>query len=75
MQMIFSAFVAAVGLSFMPTGPAGPPAEAPSRHIAFYATGSANWSMAAALGLILLVLTLMLYAVYNRLSREPDQAR
>ncbi len=42
--------------------------------IAFYATGSANWSMAAALGLILLVLTLVLYALYNRLSREPGQA-
>ena len=42
MQMIFSAFVAAVGLSFMPTGPSGPPAEAPSRHIAFYATGQSQ---------------------------------
>ena len=43
--------------------------------IAEYATRSANWSMAAAIGLILLVLTLALYAVYNRLSRDPIQAR
>ena len=42
MQMIFSAFVAAVGLSFRPTGPSGPPAEAPSRHIGFYATGQSQ---------------------------------
>ena len=40
MQMIFSAFVAAVGLSFTPAGPPfGPPPEPPARTVEFYATG------------------------------------
>jgi putative spermidine/putrescine transport system permease protein len=36
--------------------------------IAFYALGTANWSMAGALGLILLLVTIALYLVYGRLS-------
>ena len=39
--------------------------------IAFFATGTANWSMAGALGLILLVVTTLLYFLYGRLSRSP----
>jgi len=39
--------------------------------IAFFATGTANWGMAGALGLILLVVTTVLYLVYGRLSRSP----
>jgi putative spermidine/putrescine transport system permease protein len=38
--------------------------------IAFYATGTANWGMAGALGLVLLVMTMLLYAVYSRLSQS-----
>ncbi|MGO7258923.1 ABC transporter permease, partial [Rhizobium brockwellii] len=41
--------------------------------IAFYATGSANWGMAGALGLVLLTVTIALYAVYGWLS--ADDAR
>jgi putative spermidine/putrescine transport system permease protein len=40
--------------------------------IAFYATGSANWGMAGALGLILLVITTGLYLLYGRLSADPS---
>jgi putative spermidine/putrescine transport system permease protein len=36
--------------------------------IAFYATGSANWGMAGALGIVLLAATLVLYGIYSRLS-------
>ena len=35
--------------------------------IAFYTTSTVNWGMASALGLLLLVATLALYAVYARL--------
>lgn len=42
--------------------------------IAFYAMGSANWGMAGALGVVLLVATLLLYGVYARLSTgEPGR--
>lgn len=68
-------FMAAIGYYITPALLGGASDQMLSSVIAFYATGSANWSMAAALGLILLVLTLMLYAVYNRLSRDPVQAR
>jgi putative spermidine/putrescine transport system permease protein len=67
-------FMAAIGYYITPALLGGASDQMLSSVIAFYATGSANWSMAAALGLILLVLTLLLYAVYNRLSRDPVQA-
>lgn len=68
-------FMSAIGYYITPALLGGAADQMVSSVIAFYATGSANWSMAAALGLILLVLTLALYAVYNRLSRDPVQAR
>jgi putative spermidine/putrescine transport system permease protein len=40
--------------------------------IAFYAAGTANWGMAGALGLILLLVTTLLYLVYGRLSQSPQ---
>ncbi len=66
-------FMSAIGYYITPALIGGATDQMISSVIAFYATGSANWSMAAALGLILLVLTLVLYALYNRLSREPGQ--
>lgn len=68
-------FMSAIGYYITPALVGGASDQMLSSVIAFYATGSANWSMAAALGLILLVLTILLYAVYNRLSRDPVQAR
>ena len=38
-----------------------------SYFIAFYASRTINWGMAAALALMLLAATLVLYAVYQRL--------
>lgn len=68
-------FMTSIGYYITPALLGGAADQMVSSVIAFYATGSANWSMAAALGLILLLLTLVLYAVYNRLSRDPVQAR
>lgn len=68
-------FMSAIGYYITPALIGGATDQMISSVIAFYATGTANWSMAAALGLLLLALTLVLYALYNRLSREPVQAR
>ena len=68
-------FMTSIGYYITPALLGGASDQMVSSVIAFYATGSANWSMAAALGLILLVLTLVLYAVYNQMSRDPVQAR
>ena len=38
-----------------------------SYFIAFYASKTVNWGMAAALSIMLLMATLALYAVYNRM--------
>lgn len=66
-------FMTSIGYYITPALVGGARDQMISSVIAFYATSSANWSMAAALGLILLALTLVLYAVYNRFSREPGR--
>lgn len=43
--------------------------------IAFYSTQTANWSMASALGIVLLVITLILYVVYVQLSGRTSVSR
>lgn len=68
-------FMSSIGYYITPALIGGPQDQMISSVIAFYAQGTANWGMAAALGVVLLVLTLILYAVYNRLSREPEGAR
>ena len=64
-------FMAAIGYYITPALIGGPKDQMISSVIAFYATGSANWGMAGALGLVLLVITVVLYAVYDQLSTEP----
>lgn len=64
-------FMAAIGYYITPALIGGPKDQMISSVIAFYATGSANWGMAGALGLVLLAITVVLYAVYDRLSTEP----
>ncbi len=63
-------FISAIGYYITPALIGGPGDQMISSIIAFYATGSANWGMAGALGVILLVATLLLYSVYARLSRD-----
>lgn len=64
-------FMVALGYYITPALTGGAGDQMISSVIAFYATGTANWGMAGALGLFLLVPTTVLYIVYNRLSRTP----
>lgn len=63
-------FMAAIGYYITPALVGGPKDQMISSVIAFYAIGSANWGMAGALGIVLLAATVLLYAVYNRLSAD-----
>lgn len=62
-------FMVAIGYYITPALVGGPNDQMISSIIAFYALQTANWGMAGALGLILLVVTTILYLVYGRLSR------
>lgn len=64
-------FMVALGYYITPALTGGAGDQMISSVIAFYATGTANWGMAGALGLFLLVPTTALYIVYGRLSRTP----
>ncbi|BDA84202.1 ABC transporter permease [Aureimonas sp. SA4125] len=63
-------FMVALGYYITPALVGGPNDQMISSVIAFYALQTANWGMAGALGLILLVVTTILYLVYGRLSRS-----
>ncbi|GGE12682.1 ABC transporter permease [Aureimonas endophytica] len=63
-------FMVAIGYYITPALVGGPNDQMISSIIAFYALQTANWGMAGALGLILLVVTTLLYLVYGRLSRS-----
>lgn len=68
-------FISAIGYYITPALIGGPGDQMISSIIAFYATGSANWGMAGALGAVLLVATLLLYSVYARLSADEPGRR
>lgn len=63
-------FMAAIGYYITPALVGGPKDQMVSSIVAFYATGTADWGRAAALGLILLVVTIVLYIVYSRVSKS-----
>jgi putative spermidine/putrescine transport system permease protein len=63
-------FMTSIGYYITPALIGGPKDQMISSVIAFYATGSANWGMASALGIVLLVVTLALYAIYSRLAAD-----
>lgn len=65
-------FMSAIGYYITPALIGGPSDQMISSIIAYYATGSANWGMAGALGLVLLVACLILYAVYGRLTADEQ---
>jgi putative spermidine/putrescine transport system permease protein len=67
-------FMAAIGYYITPALIGGQKDQMISSVIAYYAMNAANWSMAGALGIVLLVATILLYAIYNRLS-GPQTAR
>ncbi|EJT06889.1 ABC transporter permease [Rhizobium sp. CCGE 510] len=63
-------FMSALGYYITPALIGGAKDQMISAVIAYYATGAANWGMAGALGLVLLLATIILYVVYLRLSSE-----
>ena len=65
-------FMVAIGYYITPALIGGANDQMISSVIAFYATGTANWGLAGALGLILLLVTTVLYFVYGRLSKSPQ---
>lgn len=67
-------FMSALGYYITPTLIGGAGDQMISYFIAFYATETANWGMASALGLVLLVITILLYAVYERLSGSRERS-
>ncbi|HKV00068.1 MAG TPA: ABC transporter permease [Vineibacter sp.] len=61
-------FISAIGYYVTPALIGGADDQMLSTFIAFYTNETTNWGMAAALGGILLVITALLYAVYDRLA-------
>jgi putative spermidine/putrescine transport system permease protein len=60
-------FIQALGYYITPALVGGADDQMISYFIAFYASRTVNWGMAAALSMMLLVATLALYGVYNRM--------
>ena len=60
-------FIQALGYYITPALVGGGDDQMISYFIAFYASKTVNWGMAAALSIMLLTATLILYAVYNRM--------
>ena len=60
-------FIQALGYYITPALVGGADDQMISYFIAFYASKTVNWGMAAALSIILLAATLALYAVYDRM--------
>jgi putative spermidine/putrescine transport system permease protein len=60
-------FIQALGYYITPALVGGAEDQMISYFIAFYASRTVNWGMAAALSIMLLAATLLLYAVYNRM--------
>jgi len=60
-------FILSLGYYITPALVGGPSDQMVSYFVAYYTNEELNWGMAAALGVILLGLTLALFLVYNRL--------
>jgi putative spermidine/putrescine transport system permease protein len=60
-------FILSIGYYITPALLGGPKDQMVSYFVAFYTNTTVNWGMATALGGLLLLATLILYAVYNRL--------
>jgi putative spermidine/putrescine transport system permease protein len=61
-------FIMALGYYITPSLVGGADDQMLSYFIAFFTNSSANWGLAAALSVLLLGTTLILYAVYSRLA-------
>jgi putative spermidine/putrescine transport system permease protein len=60
-------FILSLGYYITPALIGGPADQMVSYYVAFFINNTVNWGQAAALGAILLVLTSVLYVLYNRL--------
>lgn len=67
-------FMTAIGYYITPALIGGPSDQMISSIIAYYATGAANWGMAGALGIILLVTCLILFSIYSHMTSEKREA-
>lgn len=66
-------FMTSIGYYITPALVGGAKEQMISSVIAFYAIETANWGMAAALGTVLLLVTIVLYYVYNRFERQNSR--
>jgi putative spermidine/putrescine transport system permease protein len=67
-------FMSAIGYYITPALIGGAGDQMISSFIAFHAQNSGNWGMASALGLVLLIVTILLYAVYDRLTTQRERS-
>ncbi|SDK15650.1 ABC transporter permease [Billgrantia gudaonensis] len=65
-------FIMALGYYITPALVGGPADQMVSYYVAYYTNTTNNWGMAAALGSILLAVTLLLYLVYHRLVNRKQ---
>jgi len=63
-------FILAIGYYITPALLGGPNDQMVSYYVAYFTNVTINWGMACALGALLLTATLVLYAVYGRLTRR-----
>lgn len=67
-------FITTIGYYITPALLGGPSDQMVSYYIAYFTNTVVNWGMACALGALLLAATLVLYAVYQRITRPGAQA-
>ncbi|MDB5851324.1 MAG: binding-protein-dependent transport system inner rane protein [Rhodoferax sp.] len=67
-------FITAIGYYITPALLGGPGDQMVSYYVAYFTNQAVNWGMACALGALLLVATLVLYAVYQRIVRTNANA-
>lgn len=68
-------FIMAIGYYITPALLGGPGDQMLSYFVAFYTNTTINWGMAAALGSQLLIIVLLLYWVYSRVTRPANPAQ
>jgi putative spermidine/putrescine transport system permease protein len=66
-------FMSAIGYYITPALLGGAGDQMVSAFIAGHAQNTGNWGMASALGIVLLIVTLVLYAIYDRISGTREK--
>lgn len=68
-------FIMALGYYITPALVGGPSDQMVSYYVAYYTNTTNNWGMAASLGALLLIVTLLLYLVYHKLVNKRQLIR